>query len=281
MPEAKWDDYELAGMSDYARKLAVSDPFRELAIGQAIAALRLPAGSRGLDVGCGIGLNTVRLAEATGPSGHVTGLDVSSELLRYARQLAERTSLSPRTQFVNGDANRLPFDERSFDWAWSSDCVAYNPDLRMEAIREMARVVRRSGVVAIVIYSSQLLLPGYPELEARLNATSAGIAPFKKGVKPELHYLRALGWLRAAGLTDVRADTFAQTFQAPLSKPVREALICLFGMRWPGVRSGLDASDWELFEFLSEPQSKGFILDSPDYYGFFTYSVFRGTVAGY
>ncbi len=278
MPEAKRGQDDPKRMSEYARQLAVSDPFRELAIRDAIAALAMPQGSGGLDVGCGIGSNTLRLAEAVGPASHVTGVDTSSEFLVYARDAAERAGLAARTRFEEGDANRLPFENDTFDWAWSSDCVGYAPSLRTGAIREMARVVRPGGTVAILIYSSQLLLPGYPVLEAHLNATSAGIAPFNKGARPESHYLRALGWLREAGLAELAAETFPQTFQAPLRQEVRDALILLIDMRWPGALAELPPEERSLYERLTTPESPDFILDHPDYYGFFTYTMFRGKV---
>jgi demethylmenaquinone methyltransferase/2-methoxy-6-polyprenyl-1,4-benzoquinol methylase len=142
----------------------------------------------------------------------------------------------------------------------------------------MARVVSPTGTVAILIYSSQLLLPGYPVLEAHLNATSAGIAPFTKGARPETHYLRALGWLREAGLADIGAETFPQTFQAPLQQEVRDALISLIDMRWPGALAELPPEERSLYERLTSLRSPDFILDHPDYYGFFTYTMFRGRV---
>ena len=48
----------------------------EPAIRSAIHALQLPAGSRGLDAGCGVGTHTLWLAETVSPSGHVTGVDI-------------------------------------------------------------------------------------------------------------------------------------------------------------------------------------------------------------
>ncbi|MEJ2303365.1 MAG: hypothetical protein P8Y14_17710 [Anaerolineales bacterium] len=84
----------------------------------------------------------------------------------------------------------------AFDWAWSVDCVGYAPIEPLPLVKELARVVKPGGRVAILAWSSEKLLPGYPVLEAHLNATSSGIAPFVRGKKPELHFTRALGWLR-------------------------------------------------------------------------------------
>jgi ubiquinone/menaquinone biosynthesis C-methylase UbiE len=265
----------------YAHKLYLSDFLREPLIRSAIQALRLPPGSRGLDAGCGIGSHTLLLAEAVGPSGHVTGLDRSADFLARARETAGRSSLSKtRVSFREGDVRRLPFDDDTFDWAWSVDCAGYAPGEPVPLLKELARVVKPGGGVAILGWSSQQLLPGHPLLEARLNATCAGIAPFVKGKRPELHFLRALGWLRQAGLAEPRAQTFVGDVHAPLSDETRSALISLFEMRWGEPQSELSEEDWAAYQRLCQPGSPDFILDLPDYYAFFTYSMFRGKVAG-
>jgi demethylmenaquinone methyltransferase/2-methoxy-6-polyprenyl-1,4-benzoquinol methylase len=49
-------------------------------------------------------------------------------------------------------------------------------------------------------------------------------------------------------------------------------------MRWPGVKSELTPDDWAEYQRLCLPESADFILDHPDYYSFFTYSMFHGKV---
>jgi demethylmenaquinone methyltransferase/2-methoxy-6-polyprenyl-1,4-benzoquinol methylase len=146
-------------------------------------------------------------------------------------------------------------------------------------VKELARVVKPGGSVAILAWSYEKLLPGYPLLEARLNATSAGIAPFVKGKKPGSHFLRALGWFRDAGLEECTAQTFVGDAHAPLTDDLRSALTALFQMRWPGVESELNQENWEEFQRLCLPESPDFILNHTDYYAFFTYSMFHGKVA--
>jgi hypothetical protein len=51
-----------------------------------------------------------------------------------------------------------------------------------------------------------------------------------------------------------------------------------FSLRWPGVQSELTPEDWVEFQRLRQPGSPDFILDLPDYYAFYTYSMFRGKV---
>jgi demethylmenaquinone methyltransferase/2-methoxy-6-polyprenyl-1,4-benzoquinol methylase len=255
------------------------NPLREPVLRSALQALQLPSGSRGLDAGCGIGLQALLLAEIVGPAGHITGLDLSPVLLVHAEEIVKRARLSDRISFQEGDVKKLPFEDDTFNWAWSADCVGYAPLEPLPLLKELARVVNPGGSVAILAWSNEKILPGHPLLEASLNATSAGIAPFVKEKKPRAHFLRALGWFRDAGLENPTAQTFVGDVHAPLTDDLRRALQALFQMRWPGVESELSQEDWAEYQRLCLPESPDFILDHPDYYAFFTYSMFHGKVA--
>jgi demethylmenaquinone methyltransferase/2-methoxy-6-polyprenyl-1,4-benzoquinol methylase len=279
MVDAKNDSTNKANdTDDYIQLALVVNPLRESMLRSAIEALELPEGSRGLDAGCGIGLQAILLAEAIGPSGHVTGLDVSPEYLDYGRDIIEQAGFSERISFHEGDVAKQPFDDNSFDWVWSADCVGYAPWEPIPLLLELARVVKPGGIVALAAWSYEKLLPGYPLLEARLGATSVGLAPFKSGKDPRKHFLRALGWFNEAALKECKADTFINSIYAPLSDDVRNALVALIKMRWSGVESELTPDDAAEYRRLCLPQSPDFILNLPDYYAFFTYSVFHGSV---
>jgi len=269
----------LSGMNDYARKLAEFNPLIEPLILSAIKSLNLSLESRGLDAGCGIGLYSMLLADQLGPLSHVTGLDISNEFLDLGADLAEQVGLSGNVSFMEGDVKKLSFDDNTFDWAWSKDCVGYFPAEPLPLIRELARVVKPGGTVAILAWSSENIIPGHPILEARLRATTPGIAPFVKGKSPHNHFFRAPTWFREAGMENVQARTFAGGACAPLSDDIRNALVSLFSMRWDGAESELSKEDLEEYERLCRPGSPDFILDNPDYYGFFTYSMFTGIVS--
>ena len=118
----------------------VSNPLREPILHSAIQALQFPLGSRGLDAGCGIGFQALLLAETVGPVGHITGLDLSPEVLVYAKDMAKKAGLSERISFQEGDVNDLPFDDDTFDWAWSVDLVGYAPIESLPLVKELARV---------------------------------------------------------------------------------------------------------------------------------------------
>jgi demethylmenaquinone methyltransferase/2-methoxy-6-polyprenyl-1,4-benzoquinol methylase len=79
-------------------------------------------------------------------------------------------------------------------------------------------------------------------------------------------------------LEDVKAHTFAGDVQAPLSRGERAALISLFEMLWGQPQPEVSPEDWREYQRLCLPESADFILDVPDYYAFFTYSLFRGSV---
>ena len=274
------DDKKMTGTDTYLQSLMATNPLQEPIFRRAIHALNLPPGSRGLDVGCGIGLQSMLLAEAVGHARHVTGVDLSTEFLVYARDIAEKAGMSEQVSFQEGDMNNLPFDDDTFDWVWSANCAGYAPGENLPLLKELARVVKPGGSVIILAWSSQQLLPGYPVLEAHLNATSSGIAPFARGTAPELHFPRMMGWFHRAGMYEVTARTFTGDVCAPLSEEMRSALTALIEMRWVDVEAELSEGDWAEYQRLCLPESPDFILDLMDYYAFYTYSMFRGRVRG-
>ena len=138
-------------METHFEKQELSIPLRDPAIRQAIRMLDLPEGSQGLDAGCGIGSHTLLLAETVGPEGHVTGLDLFADFVAHARNQAKLSGLSNRVTFRQGNVNDLPFNDETFDWAWSVDCVGHiSIGQPLEGLRELARVVRPGGRVALL-----------------------------------------------------------------------------------------------------------------------------------
>jgi demethylmenaquinone methyltransferase/2-methoxy-6-polyprenyl-1,4-benzoquinol methylase len=270
---------QVAYIDTQVRSLEQSNPLREPALRSVIAALNLAPGSQGLDVGCGIGLQTPLLAEATGPDGSVTGLDISAGLLAYAQNRVKSLACAARIAFQAGDMESLPFADDTFDWAWSVDCVGYPSGDLLPVLKEIMRVVRPGGTVAILAWTSQQLLLGHAMLEARLNATCSAYAPFLEGKSPASHFLRALRWFSEAGLTEATARTFLGEVQAPLSIGCRVALASLFEMLWGEAQTAASESDRLEYRRLCRVESPDCILNLPEYYAFFTYSMFSGKVS--
>jgi ubiquinone/menaquinone biosynthesis C-methylase UbiE len=255
-----------------------ANPLRESVLRSVIQSIKLSPESHGLDAGCGIGLQMLLLAEAEGPKGQIAGVDISPELLAYGEKIVKKAGLSDRLRFHEGDVSNLPFDNDTFDWVWSADCIGYPAAELVPLLEELMRVVKPGGSINILAWSSQQLLPGYPVLEAKLNATCSAYAPFLKGKSPELNFMRAGHSFRKVGLEEVQVQTFVRDVRTPLSSGERTALISLFEMLWAEPQPEVSPKDWEEYQRLCKPESKDFILNIPDYYAFFTYSMFCGKV---
>lgn len=262
----------------YIQSLLDTNPLREPVLRAVIQALQLPLASHGLDVGCGIGLPAILLAEAVGSEGHITGMDILPELLKFGENLVARAGLSERITFSEGDMWHLAFADNAFDWAWSVDCVGYPAGDLNPLLEELVRVVKPGGRIVLLGWTSQQVLPGYTLLEARLNATCSSYCPFLKDKAPESHFLRALSRFRNVGLEAVEARTFVRDIRSPLTSGEQIALVSLFRQLWEQPQPDVLPEDWTAYQRLCMPGSPDFILNIPDYYAFFTYSMFLGRV---
>lgn len=98
---------------------------------------------RVLDVACGTGNAAIRAAEA---GARVTGLDLTPELLEAGRVFADDAGVE--VEWVEGDAEALPFLDESFDVVLSTFGCMFAPRHDLAA-RELARVLRRGGRLGI------------------------------------------------------------------------------------------------------------------------------------
>jgi ubiquinone/menaquinone biosynthesis C-methylase UbiE len=267
-----------ASMSDAERQRLIYG-LTAPAIAAAVEALAPAPGSRGLDAGCGAGNHTPLLARAAAPEGRVTGLDRSLATLREAEVDARTAPASDQVLRVNGSFLALPFPDGSFDWVWCADALWPQGvvDDPVDAVRQLARVVRPGGAVALLFWSGQTLLSGYPELEARLGVAFAEHTACFASVPPPQHHLRALVWLRQAGLHQTRAKSFVAEATAPLSPALRAALNGCFEMLWGEVSGCLGAADRDTFRRLCSADSPESVLDQPGYHAFVIYTLFVGT----
>jgi len=110
------------------------------------AALALQAGEHVLEVGCGNGLLADELADDVGLDGHVTGTDISEAMIASARA---HCGPRPGIHFATANAERLPFDDASFDVAVTVQCLCFVPDVP-KAISELFRVLRPGGRLVIL-----------------------------------------------------------------------------------------------------------------------------------
>lgn len=111
--------------------------------------LGLPAGSKVLDAGCGMGRVAVHLAQDFGYA--VTGLDLLDFNVVEARGYAKRHDAQSNTTFVEGDYSSLPFADASFDAVYTMETFVHAPD-PAAVLKEFHRVLRPGGELVMFEY---------------------------------------------------------------------------------------------------------------------------------
>lgn len=110
----------------------------------AVAELGLRAGDRVLDAGCGTGRALPPLRAAVGPSGVVLGADLTPAMLREA----VRAGRDRDGTLLLTDVAALPLRAGSLDAVFGAGLISHLPN-PAEDLRELARVVRPGGVLAL------------------------------------------------------------------------------------------------------------------------------------
>ncbi len=174
-----------------------SHTWRTIANSAAYLEPELGPGRSLLDVGCGPGTITAELADRLAP-GLVVGVDASAEVLEKAE------SLGSAAQFLVADAYALPFEADSFDIVHAHQTLQHLGD-PIAALREMRRVVRPDGVVAVrdVDYAGVIWYPLIPALDdwlvlyERIHRSNGGEPDAGRRLK---------GWALAAGFAGVETS---------------------------------------------------------------------------
>lgn len=109
-------------------------------------------GERALDLACGTGAPSLKVARRVGPKGHVIATDLSEEPLKIAGERARERNLA-NLEFRQADAHALPFSVSEFDLITCRFGVMFFADLP-RALGEMKRVLRPGGRVAFAAWGS-------------------------------------------------------------------------------------------------------------------------------
>lgn len=160
-------------------------------------------GQRVLDVACGTGALTQALCDRVGAGGAVVGLDANAQMLDVAR----RKGLP--VEWREGRAETLPFGDATFDAVASQFGLMFFED-RRKALREMMRVLRPGGRLAVAVCDGLERSEGYAALAALLQQlfgsriADAFRAPFLLG---DIALLQAL--CEEAGINDASVSRHA------------------------------------------------------------------------
>ena len=104
---------------------------------------RLEPGEHVLDLGSGAGTDSLVAAQMVGAEGHVVGIDMTAEMVAKARHGA-RVMAAENVEFLEGEAEHLPFDDASFDVVISNGVIDLIPD-KDAVFAELYRVLRPGG----------------------------------------------------------------------------------------------------------------------------------------
>ena len=150
------------------------------------------AGDRVLDVACGTGILARHAATRVGAAGSVCGVDINEGMLAVARREA------PEIEWRKGAAEALPFADDGFDAVVSQFGLMFFAD-QAKAIREMRRVLRPGGRLAVAVWDSLANTPGYAAMTALLQrgkrGTRAGAPCGERGLTRVRTRARVLGSL--------------------------------------------------------------------------------------
>ncbi|MEO1561425.1 MAG: class I SAM-dependent methyltransferase, partial [Cyanobacteria bacterium J06632_19] len=110
----------------------------------------LQNGQKILDIATGTGIVALKAAQKVGSEGKVIAVDISSGMLSNAKQKLAQTSLQ-NVEFIEADAEKLDFDDNSFNAILCSLAVCYLTDIPT-ALRKWHRFIKTGGFIAFNVW---------------------------------------------------------------------------------------------------------------------------------
>jgi ubiquinone/menaquinone biosynthesis C-methylase UbiE len=122
-----------------------------------------------LDVGCGVGIGVIYLAEQFGC--RAVGIDMTPGMIMRARERAERHGVADQVDFRIADMHALPFADASFKAVMAESVLSFS-DNKTGAVNELLRVVEQDGLIA---FTEAIWVKPPPPDKADFMARAAGM----------------------------------------------------------------------------------------------------------
>ena len=211
------ESYVLRGGQAGAARLRLINRVKWPTTERLLGTAGLRAGMRALDLGCGGGAVTLKMAALVGSEGEVMGIDLDPSILRLAQQEADGSKL-PVT-FRHLEAEELN-EEASYDFAYARYLMSHlrHPE---RALESMVRALRPGGLLAVedVFFPGHVCYPFNAAFERYLELYQAVVRA--KGADPAIGP-RLMGMALDAGLVDVQVELIVPTFREGEGKRVAQ-----------------------------------------------------------
>jgi len=240
---------KIAHASGYTEVDSVEDPAALAAFMDLVASCRgidcgrrivadglgLRPGATLLDLGCGPGDHTRELAARVAPGGRAVGFDLSQTMIDEARRRASTTDLP--VEFEVGDAQKLPFDDGSFDACRTERMLIHVPDFRA-ALAEMVRVTRPGGRVGVLDADTDSLILDSTNRALTRRIVGSFTDSFQNGwIARQLPRL-----MIEAGLTALSVEPYVVSFVPEVTAGILDAHLAV--MLADGALSAETAETW-------------------------------------
>jgi len=232
------ESYVLRGGQAGAARLRLINRVKWPTTERLLATAGLRAGMRVLDLGCGGGAVTLKMAALVGAEGEVVGIDLDPSILRLAKEEAEDSNLP--VSFRHLGAEELD-EAAAYDFAYSRYLMSHlrHPERALEA---MVSALRPGGLLAVedIFFPGHVCHPPNAAFDRYLELYGAVVRA--KGADPAIG-ARLVGMTLDAGLSDVQVELVVPVFRDGEGK--RVAQVTMEHIREAVVGAGL-ASDAEV-----------------------------------
>jgi ubiquinone/menaquinone biosynthesis C-methylase UbiE len=231
----------------------------------AIRSYDLPDEARVLDSPCGDGFYASLFARHM-RSGTLVAADLSAKCLANAQNAVQAVSAKLAVELHQADAYGLPFADDSFDFVWCAQSFITLDD-PVKALRELARVVRSGGQVAVLETDEyhHVLLPWPVGLELVVQRAVRDECQYRYGDAAKFAQTRDLrSEFREAGLRPTVKRTVAADRSAPFDPATREFLTRHLNYLQEFARMELTPREMANLEKATDANDPNSLINRPD-----------------